>query len=262
MHRLTAALMANKAKAVSFDGEIGAGKTTIIKHVKKALAARGIKAAVVREPVEDWERVGILRKFYEVMREGADPELRSSVTYNFQTYTFVTRLRETQRVVAECPDADVYLLERNVLTDRFVFMELQREAVGPVLMEMYDEWWSLWAQLMPIEPGLIVYLKPSLDNCQARVAVRGREGEVVCAKTDGGVSAEYQKRLRRAHEAYLQGLHASEFPDMPPRPFAPEDVVVVDGPLADHDFSAPGPAADQTAAHIVDNIVKKLLGGA
>jgi deoxyadenosine/deoxycytidine kinase len=250
---------------VVIDGEIGAGKTTLIEHVRKALEARGVKAVVVPEPVGEWKRVGILQAFYA----DKPPELRGPVTYNFQTYTFLTRIQETQRVVAEHPDADVYLLERSVLTDRFVFMELQREMVGPILMEMYDKWWGLWTQLMPIQPQKIIYLKPTIDNCQSRVAARAREGEVgegggkTADETDreeasarGGVSAGYQARLRRAHEAYLQGLHPDEFPGMPPRPFAPENVIVVDGTLADHDFSAPGPAADETAAHIV----KKILG--
>lgn len=248
---------------VAVDGEIGAGKTTLIGHLRKALEAKGKKAVVVPEPVGEWERVGILQAFYA----DKPPELRGPVTYNFQTYTFLTRIQETQRVVAQHPDADIFLLERSVLTDRYVFMELQRDTVGPVLMEMYGKWWDMWTQLMPIRPQKIIYLKPTIENCQTRVATRAREGEVAGAggksadETDreasarGGVSAAYQARLRRAHEAYLQGLHAEEFPGMPPRPFALEDVIVVGGALADQDFSAPGPAADRATAHIVEKLL-------
>lgn len=254
------------AAVVVIDGEIGAGKTTLLEHVRAALEARGLRVAVVPEPVDEWRAVGILEAFYA----DKPAELRGHVAYEFQTYTFVTRVRKTMDVVAANPAADVYLLERSVLTDRFVFMELQREMVGPLLMRMYEEWWDMWARAMPIRPTQFVYLKPTLDNCQGRVAARGRAGEVADlsvagakpadeadrgeASARGGVSAAYQARLRRAHEAYLQGLHADEFPGMPPRPFAPEDVVVVDGRLADDDFAAPGPAADRVAEFIAGKI--------
>jgi hypothetical protein len=65
--------------------------------------------------------------------------------------------------------------------------------------------------------------------------VRGRTPQI------GGGPPNRARVLPGAHEAYLQGLHPDEFPGMPLRPSAPENVIVVDGTLADHDFSAPGP---------------------
>ncbi|GFR91559.1 P-loop containing nucleoside triphosphate hydrolase protein [Elysia marginata] len=238
--------------AVVVEGEIGAGKTTLIELVRKALETKGVKPFVVPEPVDEWMRVGILQAFY------ADnpPELQRLISYVFQTYTFLTRILKTRQAVSEHPDADIFLLERSVLTDRYVFMELQREQIGPNLMEMYTKWWKMWALLMPVRPRKAIYLKPSIENCQLRVAARARRGEIAnTAAVCRGVSADYQARLRRAHEAFLQGLHTEEFPEMPPPPFAPEDVVVVDGTLADHNFSTPGLAADQTVAHVVEKIL-------
>lgn len=252
-----------KPLVVVIDGEIGAGKTTVIDLLVKEYAARGLKAVVAPEPVDEWKRVGILQEFYANKKES----LRAYIAYDFQTYTFVTRIKSTQKVVEAHPDADVYILERSILTDRFVFMELQREMVGPVRMNMYDEWWAMWSQVSPLQPDKIVYLKPTLANCQTRVGVRAREGEVAEKSADevdkdasarGGVSAAYQARLRRAHEAYLQNHHQDEFPEMPDRPFdVAKDVLVVDGELADDDFSKPGPAASNIATHIVE----KLSGG-
>jgi len=248
---------------VTFEGEIGAGKSTLIDHVRDAFLARGLNAVVVPEPVDEWRRVGILQEFYADKK----PDCRGMVAYDFQTYTFVTRVMEIQRAAAAHPDADVFLLERCPLTDRHVFMELQREMVGAVRMAMYNKWWGLWTQLVPFTPQKVVYLKPTLGNCQSRVSARAREGEVAAAgersadesddkaSARGGVSAAYQARLRRAHEAFLQGRHAAEFPGMPPRPFSDADTLVVEGALADDDFSAPGPAADRVAACIVEHIL-------
>ena len=116
---------------------------------------------------------------------------------------------------------------------------------------------------MPIRPEKFVYLKPSLDNCQARVEAGTRKGVIGAAvnKVDrkaearGGVWNAYQARLRRAHEAFLQGHHAEEFPKIPQR--LEKDVVVVEGPLADADFSCPGPEADRTVEHVVEGLLIK-----
>ena len=64
---------------------------------------------VVKEPVEEWKRVGILQEFYN------NPKAHA---YDFQTYTFVTRVKETITQVEAHPDATIFLLERSVLTVR------------------------------------------------------------------------------------------------------------------------------------------------
>jgi len=246
--------MAQTAFVVTFEGEIGAGKTTLLALLVSEFAARNLKAVVIPEPVDEWEKKGILKEFYT-------SENRKQSIYIFQTFVFVTRLIATIEIVEKNPDADVFLLERSVLTDRYIFVELLREEIGKDYVEMYERWWGLWNKIMPIVPERFVYLKPTLETCQARVQTRARVGEIGAAgerseaEGQSGVSFAYQKRLRRVHEAFLQGLHSEEFPNMPPRPFKIEDVVVVEGPLIDDDFSC-GPAAEQIAKHTVN----KLLG--
>ena len=242
------------AHVIVFDGEIGAGKTTVIELVRRALVDRGHTVTVVTEPVEEWKQIGILQEFYTAS------DHRDLVTYDFQTYTFVTRVFECIRCAEQEP-ADVYLCERSVWTDRFVFMELQRELVGPMRMAMYERWWALWSRVMPFKPTKIVYLKPTIANCMDRVATRARVGETggtaddqdTDASASGGVSTAYQRFLRRAHEAYLEGKHADEFPSMPPRPFDTHAVVVIDGALVDDDFVANPDAAQR----LVDSIISQ-----
>jgi hypothetical protein len=73
-----------------------------------------------------------------------------------------------------------------------------------------------------------------------------------------GVLGAYQARLCRAHDCYLLGQHADEFPLMPARPFklGEDNVTVVEGPLADDDFSEPGAAQERVVAHICDSILR------
>lgn len=272
---------------VVVDGLIAAGKSTLIPALAEGLRERGLKVCVVGEPVEDWKKIGILQAFYE------DPK---GMAYDFQTYTFVTRVRATRAAVKANADADVFLLERSVLTDRYVFMELQRELVGPMRMQMYETWWEEWEQMMPICPTHFVYLKPGLGHCMDRVARRAREGEVEAAaapgagpmsdhhldrrdgigsdcrdgsgseeegpagaevgraQAKGGVSSEYQQRLLQAHDAFLLGGHREAFPGMPPSP--PRGAVtVVDGALADDDFSRPGPARKKVVDYVLGRVL-------
>jgi deoxyadenosine/deoxycytidine kinase len=252
------------------DGAIGAGKTTLIELVRDRLESLGHNTVVVKEPVEEWKRVGILQEFYD---HGSSPE-PGMVAYDFQTYTFVTRVEETIKTAEAHPEATIFLLERSPWTDRFVFMELQRDLCGPRRMEMYERWWNLWMRIMPFAPNKIVYLKPSLQDCMGRVNLRAREGEVKNGQDEetaqaeaeeeddtggDGVLAAYQARLIRAHDCFLLGEHAAEFPMMPARPFKPgqdsEDVITVDGALADDDFSVPGEAQERILTHIVQRLV-------
>jgi len=233
-----------KPLVVAIDGEIGAGKTTLLELLNAELSKRGYRVAIVREPVDKWEQVGILKEYYMAK---SDTDKRN-LSYIFQTYTYVTRICESRKVVRDNPDATIILLERSVFTDRYVFVERLRNVLGANYMKMYEEWYDQLSPLIPICPSKFIYLKPSLDRCMERVARRARTGELC------GVSEKYQRDLREVHEAFLQGLHADVFPDMPKRPFDMSDVTVIDGDLADNDFSKPG--AD--AGNVV-NVVVKIL---
>ncbi len=251
-----AATMAAPPLVLVLDGEIGAGKTTLLELLGREFASRGHPVAVVAEPVDRWKRVGILQDFYG----GGTETERARTAYAFQTFVFVTRVEEALRVAEATPAAEIVLLERSIFTDRHVFVELMREVLGAQQVEMYLAWWHLWARVMPYRPGVFIYLKPSLDLCMDRVEARAREGEVDGdgkasggAAAQGGVSVEYQARLRRAHEAYLQQQHLDEFPGMPLPP-PDRDVLVLEGALADDDFARDPAAARRILKAVFDHL--------
>jgi deoxyadenosine/deoxycytidine kinase len=251
-----------KGLVVIVDGEIGVGKSTLLDMLAKCLGEH-MRVCVIPEPVDQWRKVGALDRFYK------DPQ---GYAYTFQTYTFVTRVKSVIEAVKACPDANIYLLERSILTDRHIFMECQRKSVGEQTMQMYEEWCDLWQELMPLDlsTATYVYLKPNLKICMNRVEQRGRDEELgakvaaakaatkaaaakvvakvateakAAAKTEtgkGGVSLEYQENLRRAHEALFQGMHVQEFPAQSRRPFPLEAVLVLEGAIVDGDFTPSG----------------------
>lgn len=247
------------------DGEIGAGKTTLIEALREKLTSLGKNVCVITEPVEQWQKVKILGLFY------SDPK---RYAYDFQTFTFVTRIEEARNKYEQNKNADVYLLERSILTDRYIFMELQKKQVSDTHINMYNTWFDLWKVLMPFDlsKAKYLYLKPKLNNCMERITVRGREEEKTITLVKkrhrrrgkkrseqndtgkGGVGIEYQERLRRAHEAFFEGKHKDEFPSQESRPFPLSSVITITGETADGDFTPKGMQKSNT----VNDILTKL----
>ena len=50
--------------------------------------------------------------------------------YEFQTYSCITRIKSVIDEIYNCQDADIYILERSIWTDKYIFMELLKEIVG------------------------------------------------------------------------------------------------------------------------------------
>jgi deoxyadenosine/deoxycytidine kinase len=234
--------MAEGQRVFIVEGEIAAGKTELIKALATNLRARGLRVCTVFEPVEKWNAIGILQDFYrDSVRHG----------YSFQTYVFATRVIAIAAAMEKEPAADLYILERSPATDQ-IFMELQRAVLTETEMEMYAAWCSAYTKMLPMDlsQSKVLYLKTSLGKCMERLMVRHRAGEIVDEAQTGvqqskpsGVSVEYQKRLRRAHEQFFQGITGAdnEFPRMPASPFPTESVIEVPPEIADANFKDPGP---------------------
>lgn len=223
-----------KPHVIVIEGPIAAGKSTLVALLAERLNALGLKAVAVPEPVEEWQKVGILERFYK------DPV---GVAYTFQTLTFVTRIMAAIRVAEQNPNADVFVVERSVLADRHVFMHLQADAVGKQTMDMYDLWFTTHIRLMPwpLSEATFVYLRPGVEQCMARTHARGRVEEAA------GVTSAYQAALVQRHDALLLNAGAG----VHPRPFPVENVVVLEGALADCNFSAPGPERERVLEHLL-----------
>lgn len=249
-------------RIIIVESEIGGGKSTLLPALAAGLARRGYRAVVVEEPVGEWK--GVLEKFY------ADPVRWA---YSFQTLVYVTRICAIRRAfegatclatnAAPClatnaaPEKLVFVLERSPLTDE-IFMELQRGTVSDAEMDMYEVWRREFAPLLPFDlaNASVLYLKPDLATCMRRVATRQRAGETESAESgaESGVTLAYQARLRRAHEALLQGLHADEFPRLVarPPPYPRSAVSILSAELAELNFRDPGAEQDLVVGTALD----------
>ena len=157
-------------KFIVIDGVIGAGKTTLIKLIQEDNHNnnRPLKIKAIFEPVDLWNKTGALQYFYKDIDKNC---------YEFQTYTFITRIGKVIDEIYENQDADIYILERSIWTDRYIFMELLKETVGEMRMIMYKQWCDMWSYIMPMRVDKWVLLDTSLEESLRRIEIRKRDGE-------------------------------------------------------------------------------------
>jgi deoxyadenosine/deoxycytidine kinase len=177
-----------------FDGIIGAGKTTLLKLLTKHMNKNGKKTLAIYEPVDIWRDVGALDEFYKDI---------PNKCLEFQTFTFITRVKRIITEIIENPDYDYYILERSIWTDRYIFVELLKDVLGPIRMNMYNQWWDMWTSLMPMLPNKWILLNTSLQESIRRICLRDRFEE------KNSISIEYQNSLYNKHIDFYQKLKES-----------------------------------------------------
>lgn len=187
---------------VLLEGNICAGKSTVLRKLRRSKLF-----TVIREPVEKWQKSGMLASFYLDKRRWA---------LAFQIEAFVTRAETWVRVLlqtlgqtdgcasgTESGDTEIVILERSVYADRYVFARNCHESG---LMSL-AEWTTycnisdtylmlLTAAVKALPPDLIVYQYARSEVCHARMNLRARREEE-------GVPIEYLRDLESMHDDWL-----------------------------------------------------------
>uniref|UniRef100_A0A6C0HMA0 Deoxynucleoside kinase domain-containing protein n=1 Tax=viral metagenome TaxID=1070528 RepID=A0A6C0HMA0_9ZZZZ len=198
-----------KKKFYIFDGIIGAGKTTFITMLETSLKKTGIKAKAILEPVDIWNDTGALKYFYSDIEQNC---------YEFQTFTYITRIDSVINTIFDNQDIDIYLLERSIWTDRYIFMELLKPKVGNLRMQMYNMWCDLWVYIMPIIADKWILLNTSLNESISRIKMRNRNGE-------NNINIEYQTELYKKHIEFYIKLQKDG-----------KNVIIIENALMDDNF--------------------------
>jgi deoxyadenosine/deoxycytidine kinase len=179
-------------KFIIFDGIIGAGKTTLITLLHKYYSEEcGLKTHPIYEPVDIWRDTGALQYFYGDI---------SQRCYEFQTFAVITRVKRIIDELLANPECDIYLLERSVWSDKFIFVSLLEKDFGETRMNMYMQWWNLWSSIIPFRPYKWVLLNTSVNESFNRINVRNRSEE------KSGVSVDYQTELSSKHLEFFEIL--------------------------------------------------------
>uniref|UniRef100_X1YYT3 Deoxynucleoside kinase domain-containing protein n=1 Tax=Capitella teleta TaxID=283909 RepID=X1YYT3_CAPTE len=174
---------------VAVEGNIGSGKTSLLKHFETCEQAK-----VYKEPTDRWRNIqghNALALMYE------DPE-RWSLT--FQTYVQLTML---QTHLAKQEQA-VKLMERSIHSAKYCFVEnLHKGGVMPELEYIVlTRWFDHIIQNEDCSPDLIVYLQTNPEVLHERIRKR-------CRKEESGIPMDYLQDLHNLHEDWL--IHQTHF---------------------------------------------------
>ena len=153
-------------KIYALEGNIGAGKTTIMKIIGQYFTS----VEFVEEPVSQWQNLGgmnLLDAFY------SDPQRWG---FSFEFYSMLSKIKALLN--AANSDKPVIVIERSILSNK-VFMNLSHE-LGKLeemefrmLMNTYDFYWQ---HVYPQLSG-IIYLDTPVDECIRRITKRNRGEE-------------------------------------------------------------------------------------
>jgi deoxyadenosine/deoxycytidine kinase len=121
---------------ISIDGNIGSGKSSIVRYFEKNFAkycaSKGYtcKICFLQEPVSTWESIGdangksIITHFYEN---------NERYSFAFQVMAYTSRLSLLKEALKE--NYDVIISERSIYTDKFVFAKSLYNAKKMTLIE-------------------------------------------------------------------------------------------------------------------------------
>jgi deoxyadenosine/deoxycytidine kinase len=182
---------------ISLDGNIGAGKSTLLAEIRNKLH----DVHIVDEPVGQWtalknaEGKSLLELFYEDKKRWS---------YTFQNCAILTRLKNIQDAVEKLDPSikgpQVIITERSVMTDKYVFAEMLRDAgdIDPLEWDLYDSWFNIFGKKHPVKA--IIYVSTSSSTSKERIHIRNRHGEE-------NIGLDYLDALDKQHHKWIQNTN-------------------------------------------------------
>jgi deoxyadenosine/deoxycytidine kinase len=158
---------------VSIEGNIGSGKSTLLANLKDYFKNDNI-VVFLKEPVDEWEKIRdsqgntMLQKFY------GD---QNAYAFSFQMMAYISRLAEFKKAIKENPQAKIFITERSLDTDKYVFAQMlfDDNKIEDVNYQIYTRWFDVFSKEFPINN--VIYVRTDPDICHNRIVKRSRTGE-------------------------------------------------------------------------------------
>ena len=183
-----------KPVLISIEGNIGAGKSTILENLEKHLdPALAGKILFLKEPLDIWEQFhdeegkNILQKFYANQHRYA---------FTFQVMAFITRLSLLKKAIKENPNVDIIIIERSLCADKNIFMNMLHDdtIVEQIEFDIYDKWYDEYSKEYRVDA--VIYMDSEPEVCGLRINKRNRDGE-------DNIPIEYLRKCRDYHTKWL-----------------------------------------------------------
>ena len=151
----------------SIEGNIGAGKTTIIHHLQQIY---GDQVILVEEPVKDWQNL----KGENLLKKKNDDLNRWG--YSFEAYVLITKMNELTKFAYS--DKKIILIERCMLTDKVFFdINVENGFSNPMEEAMFKNLYEFLSNNVYPKLSGIIYLDTPVEECINRMIKRGRKAE-------------------------------------------------------------------------------------
>jgi len=165
-------------KLFVIEGNIGAGKSTLIQLLGKKLQ----NASILSEPVEEWKTIGginLLNYFY------SNP---SRWCFTFEVCSMISKIKKLNE--AYKADTDIIFMERSLFSDQ-VFQKLSffLDKITPSEMIILQDLFNHFRIQYPRING-IIYLNTDTKTCMQRIKNRARREE-------SKIDEEYLKKLEK-----------------------------------------------------------------
>ena len=151
----------------SIEGNIGAGKTTVIHHLQQIY---GDQVILVEEPVKDWQNL----KGENLLKKKNDDLNRWG--YSFEEYVLIKKMNELTKVAFS--DKKIILIERCMLTDKVFFdINVENGFSNPMEEAMFKNLYEFLSNNVYPKLSGIIYLDTPVEECINRMIKRGRKAE-------------------------------------------------------------------------------------
>lgn len=194
--------MANLVKIISIEGNIGSGKSTMLRHLKINLLPsieNKYKIIFVDEPVSSWENIkdvegkNMIEKFYDNPQKYA---------FAFQIMAFTTRLIYLKNAIDDAVKNNydnkkiIIITERSLHTDCYVFAELLKKQgnIEDVYFQIYMQMFNEFSSNYPV--NTIIYVDTTPEICYERIQKRSRQGEEI-------ISSDYLSQCHEEHQTFI-----------------------------------------------------------
>ena len=185
---------------ISIEGDIGAGKSTLIWQLKSLFPTWHF----IDEPVNTWlslkntDGTNLLELFYKD---------KDRYAYTFQNCAVLSRAINIQKAITawkeECavnPEVaqhNIFITERCLDTDVNVFAKMMYDdkKLNEIEWSLYTMWYNYVKEQTPPLSG-IIYLTTPPEICAERIRLRGRKGEET-------IQHDYLKELDRYQRTWI-----------------------------------------------------------
>jgi len=179
----------------SIEGNIGAGKSTILNHLKEyTKCIEGKEVVFIPEPVCEWESIvntsgqTMIEMFY------TDPK---KYAFAFQMMAYISRLHMIKTEMEKNPNA-IFITERCLLSDYNIFAQMLFEK-GHLSLEEFSIYKKWFDYFNTITITGFIYIKCNPKTAFDRCVSRNRKGE--------NIDFDYIQDCHDKHESWLQEIN-------------------------------------------------------